>query len=260
MLEELEKKLAAVEKKMKADLEEARASSRHSGSKGYRVEEAFRKFLRDYLPRRLDVGHGEIVDLSGKWSSQTDVIISNEDHPFVNPDSINGPYFIEGVSGVGEVKSTLTSGGLEKVIKGSCKFKQLRIDPGQGSMAKANSSDLERFYKCPTYFLFAWKSDLTLPTIREKIIRAVEENNISNEGLVDAVFILDRGWLINLGDGKGSFKSISPEGKSLPGWIPKESDRVLFDLLAWLSTVMPRIIRFDPILPGYMLKGPAAEG
>jgi hypothetical protein len=251
----LKDKIAAVEVQMKAKLEEARATFAHPGDKGTSVEDSFRAFLRHYLPRRLEVGNGEIIDRKERRSMQTDVVIVSEDHPFTFTPDLPGFFFIEGVCAACEVKANLTSTELKKSVKNSCQFKQLEIEPGNGTLASSNSSDLERFYKCPPWFLVAFESQLTLSRIQTEIEEFESKNPVESNRLVDAVFVLGQGWVINFGDGEGSFQFKTPEGISLGGWHWQNSDSVLFDLLAWLSAVMPRMIRFEPILPKYMLPG-----
>jgi hypothetical protein len=104
----LKAKIAAVEVQMRAKLAEIRATLDHAGSKGQRVEEdVFRTFLREYLPRRLEIGHGEVVDTLGARSPQTDVIIATEDHPFTFTRELPGLFFVEGVCAAAEVKTTV---------------------------------------------------------------------------------------------------------------------------------------------------------
>jgi hypothetical protein len=252
----LKDKIAAVEAQMRAKLEETRATFTHPGDKGTSVEDSFRTFLRQYLPRRLELGHGEIVDRKGQRSKQTDVVIVSEEHPFSFTSDLPGLFFVDGVCAAGEIKTSLTGRELEKSLGDSCQFKQLTMDPGKGTMAHSNPSDLGRFYTCPPYFLVGFKSQLKLPTILEKIknfmrSKGFEINEINK--ILDAVFIIDCGWIINFGDGKGSFQFRTPAGESVEGWVWKKSDSVLFDLLSWLSVVMPRMFRFEPILPHYII-------
>jgi len=251
----LKDKIATVEVQMKAKLEEARATFDHPGDKGISVEDSFRAFLRQYLSRRLEVGNGEIIDHKERRSTQTDVVIVSEDHPFTFTPDLPGLFFIEGVCAAGEVKMNLTSTELKKALENSCQFKQLELDPGHGTLASTNTSDLERFYKCPPWFLVAFESQLTTSRIQIEIEEFQNQNSVESNRLADAVFVLDRGWVINFGDGKGSLQFRTPEGISLKGWQWQNSDSVLFDLLGWLSTVMPRMIRFEPILPKYILRG-----
>ena len=250
--------ITAVEAQMKSKLDEARATFTHQGDKGTSVESSFRLFLQKYLARRLEVGHGEIIDRKMRRSKQTDIIIVSEDHPFTFTPDLPGLFFIEGVCAAGEVKTNLTSTELESAIDASFHFKQLEIMPGKNTMASMNESDGKRFYKCPPYFLIAFESQLKLDSIFDKIetfakLKGFVVNEVNK--IVDAVFILDRGWIINFGDGKGCLQFWAEKGELVNGWVSMNSGTVLFDFLGWLSTVMPRMIRFEPILPGYILVG-----
>jgi hypothetical protein len=173
--------------------------------------------------------------------------------PFTFTAKLPGLFFIEGVCAVGEAKTVLTSQQLDLVLQNSYQFKRLRIEAGEGTMINANTSDIKRFYECPPWFLVSFESQLTLPNIKTEIDRFVNRTRVRVDGLVDAMFILDCGWLINFGDGEGSFQVRTPEGTSIRGWVWKESNSVLFDLLGWLSIVMPRMIRFEPILAQYIV-------
>jgi len=249
----LKSKIATVEAQMKAKLMEVRATFTHAGDKGISVEDSFRAFLREYLPRRLEVGQGKIICSKGTRSRQTDIVIINEDHPFTFSTDLPGLFFIEGVCAAGEVKTSLTTKELRTSLKNSYQFKNLEMEPGKGTMIHTNESDRERFYRCPPWFLIAFESRLSLPTIQATIEEFMQSNAVETNRLIDAVFVLDNGWVINFGDGKGSFQFRTVDGSSLPGWVWKKSDSVLFDLLGWLSIVMPKMVRFEPILARYIV-------
>ena len=249
----LKDEIAITETQMKLELEKIRKTLSQSGDKGALLEDSFRKFLCKYLPRRLGIGHGEIVDSKGNKSAQTDIVMANEDHPFTFTPDLPGLFFIEGVCAAGEVKSTLTSKHLTNAIENSIYFKKLEIEPGKNTQVSSNPSDLERFYKCPPWFLIAFESQLDLFTIKARIEEFVKSNKIEPNRIVDAVFILDKGWAINFGDGKGTLQFRTPEGISIEGWTWKNSDSILFDLLGWLSMTMPRMIRFEPVLSKYLI-------
>ncbi len=251
----LREKIAAIENQMKAKLQEARATFAHPVDKGTSIEVAFRRFLTEYLARRLAVGYGEVIDGNGRRSGQTDVVIANEDHPFTFTPDAPGIFFIEGVSAAGEVKTLLTSDGLEKAFLDAKKFKQLEIDPGPGTHIFTNEADRERFYRCPPWFLIEFESQMELGTIASRISDLMTKETLEFRRVMDAVFVLGKGWVINFGNGEGSFKFVTPNGTSVPGWVYQASDAVLFDFLGWLSTVMPRMVRFWPILPKYMVQG-----
>ena len=250
MLEEESKQIAF---QMKSQLEKARIRFKHPGDKGASSEDSFRSFLREYLPRRLAIGSGEVVDSKAKRSAQVDVVIVSEDHPFTFTEDLPGLFFIEGVAGAGEVKSLLTRDHLEQAISNSKKIKQLSIDFGAGTMVYASTSDLERYYKHPPYFLFAYESQLSIQTVLQRLQQEVDTDGVAHIDLLDAVYILGKGWLVNFGNGEGSFKYISPEKESLPGWQGANTEDVLLPLMAWLSHVMPRFQRQLPILNKYLI-------
>ena len=63
---------------MNTDLERIRGANRRNPDlKGIQFEEIFRKFLRLYLPKKLDISTGTIIDSNGNQSKQLDVIISD---------------------------------------------------------------------------------------------------------------------------------------------------------------------------------------
>jgi hypothetical protein len=245
--------LAPAAAQMTAKLAEIRAKFAQAGDKGSHVEELFRAFLREYVHRKLKVAHGEIIDSSGRRSTQTDLVIVNEYHPFTFTRDLPGLFFIEGVSAAGEVKTVLNSQHLESTIRAAQTFKNLRTTYSSGCMINSNKSDAERFYSCPPYFLVAFESELSLPSIVSKIKAA--NPNISEKPYrsIDAIFVLDRGRAINFGDGSGTFRGIDNAGHSAKGWHGGDSHTVLFDFLGWLSAVMPIVLWFRPIITSYLL-------
>lgn len=248
----IKEKIAKVEKQMTEALAEVRETFKHSGNKGTSNENSFGDFVRQYLPRRLEIGNGEIIDSVGKRSGQADIIIVSEDHPFTFSINRPGLFFIEGILSVGEVKTVLTSQELKNTLNNAVLYKNLKTTHGKGSMVNANPSDLKRYYEHPPFFLFCYESQLSLETIKKNIETFVAENSIDNLTVIDAVFVLGKGWLINFGDGLGSFQFKTPDGKSLTDWVIQESNSVLFDLFGYLSVTMPKSIRFEPILANYL--------
>jgi hypothetical protein len=250
----LRAKIAAVEDQMRVKLEEIRATLHHAGGKGYRVEEMLRSFLRDYLPRRLEVGHGEIIDTLSNRSSQTDIAIVTEEHPFTFTRDLPSLFFIEGVCGAGEAKAVLDKPELTATVEKARRFKSLKARRAPGTLFSGNIADRDRFYTSPAYFLIAMESKISLETTAAELGK---DGHYGAEGYtpgLDAAFIVDRGWVIDFGDGKGSLQFRQPNGESVRGWVFHDSDSVLFDLLGWLSSVMLRTLRFEPILPHYLVE------
>lgn len=248
----LKKKIQAVSQQMTARLAEIRQTYTQSGDKGSRAEGIFRLFLREYLPRRLGVGHGEVVDSHGLRSGETDIVVATEDHPFTFTPDLPGLFFIEGVCAAAEVKMVLDKGELEKTIAHSRLFKDLRFSPGKGTLVNTQHSDLGRYYVSPPYFLVAFESTMTLASVENCLKNATTNDQCKINTVVDAIFLLDRGWLINFGTGDETFQFRDSDGRSIPGWVGRRSGSVLFKCLYWLSVVMPRMIWFEPVLLPYL--------
>lgn len=230
----LRAKLAAVETEMKARLNEARATFIQSGDMGTSVEDAFRESIRKFLPWQLHVGHGEIIDSLDNRSRQTDVVIVSEDHPSTFVEGAPGLFFIEGVIAAGEVKATLTSQELKKALEASQQFKRLHVYE-HGPMCM-KTRDCDESDERSRWFLFAFESQLTLSNIESKIQQFIKEKKIETDSLADAVFVLDRGHIIN---SRKIVLGVENSGSPI-GWRCESSNSVLWDLLSWLYSVVPR--------------------
>jgi hypothetical protein len=62
---------------MQAEARKTRNAISHPGSKGTAFESEFRKFLRNYFPKSVDISTGIIIDSNGQESNQVDIIISD---------------------------------------------------------------------------------------------------------------------------------------------------------------------------------------
>jgi len=238
---------------MSAKLAEIRASFTHAGNKGASVEESVRTLLRSYLPTSLRVGHGEVLDTAGLRSKQTDIVVVSDEHPFTFTETTPGQFLIEGVLAAGEVKSVLTSGELDNAITNSQVFKRLAPLGLNGSLANVSPSDLQRFVvRSRPWFLLALESQLSLETIGKRLIAVSGAGAATSTELVDAVFVLNTGSLINYGDGQGSLK-LESGGQLVTGWAKLHGDTLL-TMMAWLSVTMPRMWLGQSILPLYLVR------
>jgi Domain of unknown function (DUF6602) len=242
----------AQQARLLADLQTARskfAQGTDRGTAGFEVP--FREFLAAHLPRRLAVGQGEVIDVAGRESPQTDVLILDEDHPFHVDADRPSLAFIEFVAAGGELKTRLTSEGLRDTLEKSARFKALRAEEVEGAMIMSNPSDRSRFVDHRPYFLVAAESELKLDTVAERV-RAFDLD--TGGQIVDAIYLLDRGWVVNFGDGQGGFQFVTPAGGSVQAWVTRaiEPGEVLFDFFVWLSAVLPRLLRLSSPLMKYL--------
>lgn len=127
-----EKILTNAEESIRLDLDKARLESNHSLTIGEQTEAAVRSTLRGYLPASYSVGHGHIYDAYGDGCQQTDVVITNPDHPLSFPEDRAGTYVVDGVAAVGEVKAKLTTKDLDDCIRKGTRFKVLRLTGSEG--------------------------------------------------------------------------------------------------------------------------------
>ena len=254
----IKEKLLIVEKKLVISLEEIRASYSHRGDRGSVAETIVRDLLREYLPPQNRIGQGEIIDTKESISTQLDIVITNEYHPYLNDLKDPGLFIIEGVACAGEVKTNLNSNDLTTLIQSCIKYKQLEPVIPKGTTSYGNKSDLKRFVNHRPYFIFAYQSQITIETIAEKLNRYYAENNTPIVQQIDAVFSLDRGAIINFADGQGGIKLSTPTGaQDGMGLIVTKTGKegVLLELMFWLSVVIHRYsLPSSPLLEYFALR------
>jgi Domain of unknown function (DUF6602) len=246
------------EARMRADLALNRATFRHLGNRGEGVESAGRAFFASHLPRQLSIGTGEIIDSEGRRSGQVDVAISNLDQPFTGDRDTPCLHFAEGVSAVCEVKSKLTTTALNEALGTAQLVKLLQPKPQVGDQIFTNSDDRARFYEAIPFFVLAFEQSLRPETVAKKIsmanwVTGKVDGVLTPFPLIDAVFILGKGALIYFRKGEAfAFKSTRADDFT-EGWVFIETDTTLVQMLTWLNAVMPRVIRYRPVTPLYLM-------
>jgi uncharacterized protein DUF6602 len=245
---------------LELELKKTRQTIDHRGEKGDLNEKAFREFLRAHLSPRFRVGKGEVIDAQGRRSKQIDVAIADDEQPF-RVDDTSRQLIIEGITAAAEVKTTLTRSQLDDCIDKGRHFKSLEAILGKfWSLAGVRlddgvvNSDFARFYKRRPFFVFAYEEDIAA----DKMIEVLQEGE---DGVslppIDALFVLNRGWALNLWDGNTSLAFTEPgTGRRTKGWIfSNDSRSVLPQLILWLHIAMPRFgIRMSPLL-AYIMPG-----
>jgi hypothetical protein len=250
---DFEEQFRAVEKRLRSNLEETRAKLRHAGNKGMSAEGAFRQALAGFLPRRLSVGHGEVIDRHGHRSAQCDVVVATDQHP--NWIVGDGPslFLVEAVAGVAEVKSVLTSTHLQTSLDNTRQFRQLKPDWSGLTEVAGNAADVARYYRSPPLFLFAYESELTLETIAERVQEAGSATPGRVGESIDGIFVLDRGYVMNFGAGDGAFVVQGPSGDRLFGYYWDDQRSPLMTLMRWLPTALAVPLSQLPVLVNYLL-------
>lgn len=221
---------------MQEELARARVRFEQMTDRGSSLEASFREFLRTFLPRRLEVGQGEVIDTYGQRSAQTDVVIVTEDHPPIFSMDQPGIFLVEGVAGAAEVKASLDRSGLETSLEAASRFSMLRPNLPRSSAVMWTSEVSEPFEVPPPWVLFAYESRITLDQVAARIT-AAELPSVRSP--IDGVFVLDQGFVLNFSR-PGGIRFGIPGESSVEGWHPVRSSAVLLHLLGWLSVMMPK--------------------
>lgn len=265
--------LANVEQELQNALSRARLESDHTTTIGDGAEEPVRNVLRGYLPSGYGVGKGHVYDAYGDGSRQTDVVITNPDHPLSFPEGRSGTYVVDGVSAAGEVKSRLDVAALDDCIEKGKVFKQLRMTVNESDhvMTAKEQGYMKQIGLVPPFFALAFENKIATDTIGKRLQdaglvppppgKSMGEADWADtpQPPLDAVCILGRGvWLyvrpdnpmgmkMNAQFADGSVRS------DLAAWAFLEIEAPLAWLLAWLNASMPRIFRGTSVFRPYLI-------
>jgi hypothetical protein len=248
--------LEAYDRKLLVELELLRKRFANPGNKGNGAERVLREFLRGQLPRRLEVGHGEIIDRMERSSGDCDLVIVEDTHPHLSAPEESGMFFIEGVAAGGEVKSVLTSTEFKNACQKSRQFKRLEASSPESVRIWFTESNKRRFEIRPPFFVFAFESQLSLEAIADQTIQEVKEANAVGEQIFDAIFILNKGCGINLGDGQGSVRYSAPDGSFRKDWIFFPEPFACLELTAWLTNILPVTMGGRAVVHSYLANLP----
>lgn len=162
------------------------ASGGHIGAMGENREKILIDFLAKHIPFRFTIEQrGIIFDKNYNKSSQVDIIIYEHNYPRLGGQSPT-LYFIEGVGGCLEVKSTLGKKELEDGIKNIASFKKLEESPTNMIIGNISQPDL--------LFggIFAFKNKLN----EDEILKILNDSKLEKKLLPDFVYSNDGLFLI----------------------------------------------------------------
>ncbi|MDI3313718.1 MAG: hypothetical protein QJR12_05375 [Mycobacterium sp.] len=267
--------LATVEQELQTALAKARLESDHGTTIGDGAEDAVRNMLRSYLPSGYGVGTGFVYDAFGDGSRQSDVVITNPDHPLSFPEGKSGTYLVDGVAAAGEVKSCLDIPKLNDSITKGAAFKQLRMTVNESDhvMTAKEQAYMKQIGMVPPYFVVAFDNKVAPATMRERLEKAglieppagksMGEEDWANtpQPPLDVICILGKGvWLyvrpnnplgIRIGfENPDGSKTVRDD---VSGWTFVETHAALVLTLAWLNAAMPRVFRGQSVFSPYLL-------
>jgi hypothetical protein len=133
---------------------------KHNLEKGLGNEQSLRDLLADILPHRYGVAKGKIINSSGEMSRQLDIIIYDSlNYPVLFIDENKNQILpVEGVYGVIEVKTSLTSGLLTEAFDNLFSVYSLH--------QRRNLSKNQKVTGCPPFlYIFAFSDKRKLSAI-----------------------------------------------------------------------------------------------
>jgi hypothetical protein len=259
--------LTNAEQSIRLDLDKARLESNHSLTIGEQTEAAVRKTLSGYLPASYSVGHGHVYDAYGDGSQQTDLVITNPDHPLSFPEDRSGTYVVDGVAAAGEVKARLATKDLEDCLKKGKTFKELRMTGREGDfvMTTKHQQYMRQMGMVPPFFVIAIDSTLQPDTVGKRLAKAglVPPPKGKSEGPLDdadtpqppldAICILGKGVHLYIRPDNPFGMRVFGAPDNQPVWAFIPTDAPLAFTLMWLHSAMPQMIRGQSVLIPYLM-------
>jgi hypothetical protein len=192
---------------MRSDLKKARTVLQHPGLKGASIEETIRTFLREYLPKSLDISTGTAIDSTGNYSRQLDVIISDAfKTPIFYRSGQNRVIPIECIYAVIEVKTYLGTRELNDAFENMRSVRRLQkkayVKPSGDIIWKSNLYGREWDIIPTNYFVFTFDSS-DLKKLAAFLDQLHQEASLPEWSRIDTICVLDKGVICNrLANGK----------------------------------------------------------
>jgi hypothetical protein len=258
--------LVNAEQALRLALDKARLESDHGLSIGEQAEASVRDMLRGLLPAGYGVGTGHIYDAYGDRSRQTDVVITNPEHPLSFPEGRSGTYLVDGVSAAGEVKATLNLKKLDDCLEKGAQFKELRmsINDGDHVLTPRHQELIKQIGLVPPFFVLAFDSKIAIDTLCQRLQTAdlvsppagktvgPEDDGYAPQPPIDAVCILGQGVALYIRPNNPMGVRIK-EAPDRSGWLFMPTDAPLAWTLTWLHSAMPRVIRGGSVFAPYLI-------
>ncbi len=224
-----------------------RTTTKDSSVKGGKNEKILSEFLSKNFPSKFNALNAEIIDSEGRSTDELDICVCNEYQPFT--DLENSLLIAEGISFVVQVKAIINSNELLRIKKNCVSLKKIKRKPNQGDsvITFSDLSTIEHTVTHIPYIIFAYECSVELDTLTQNIANLFDNDPYEHQP--DAIFILNKGFILNFRDGKGEYtwKLGERNLKGFCGW--KTASHTLFELIRYINTMIPRMTKArTPIL------------
>ncbi len=145
------------------------AEIRHPGGKGEFREDAFRNFLRVYLPTRYAIGSGEVITAENRVSGELDITIYDPSHcPALIKSTSHSVYPIESIYGAISIKSHLDAAELKNAYENIRSLKNI-VDKQSFQLNPFSGFAVGMSYPMPITGIVAYDSNRSLEAIAEQV-------------------------------------------------------------------------------------------
>jgi hypothetical protein len=231
----------------------------HPGEYGTYREAVVREFLRSFVPGRLSIGTGFIINSLGDISAQSDVVIYDAANtPMLENDEKQRLFPVETVCGVGEVKSDVDRTNLKTAFQKLAKVKEIRRGiqnpvPIKRDYARDHGRLAHPFDQIPT-FLICQRFDFDLADFPAET-EAWYDASSPREFRHNMVLSIEDGLLLYFDDNSKSIMYPTFNGKILlPRFVkPVENPVVHFHLFcSYIFMLTSSCTIFYPEITDYM--------
>ncbi|MEM6294351.1 MAG: DUF6602 domain-containing protein [Myxococcota bacterium] len=191
----------------------------HNGALGSERETVFASFLNGFIPKRHEMGTGEIINCSNETSTQLDIVLASDLATMFRGTSQTS-YPIESVLAVLECKSDLDyykdrktgqyKGEFEKATSAALKLREMatphiRNNPyrlNTGTIGAPEAGQIVRDHPFPAYYLLSRSAPANPGTIVDWADNLVErlrtdgDPDRGKKALPSAIFAIERGYLL----------------------------------------------------------------
>ena len=189
---------AAAEANLWQEFQQRRLILTDSDAKGGANERAVGDFLQKHVGAARIALNKQVIDSHSMTSREMDVCVCNINQPSVDIPLI----FAEGVDFVVQVKAILTDAELPRIVKNCESLKRLERRFSIGDEIFARPEEIPFVVGRIPYFVLAFESTLSLHTLKERLLRLLEEELPVH--WPDGLFVLDQGAIQHIQFADGS--------------------------------------------------------
>jgi len=246
MNNKIEQYLLMQNKALNAKFEQIKTTYGDSDVKGGNNEKVIAEFIKENYNCNFISPNVEIIDSFGNRSDEIDIAVNNKYQPFSA--EYGQPLIAEGVDFVVQAKKTITSQEMDRIVRNARRLKVLQRKHNKDDKFYMSIEDVEYLVTRIPYLVVAVDSQLTLEAIAQKLKDSYEENQLEEQP--DVIFVLDRGFVINFREGKGTTWALDTGERFVGFCVVHSTDKTLFELMRYIHS-LPKIEKMTHPLQNY---------